>query len=475
MAGQLITRNGFKKKSIRKTAKRRAGQARLVQSQDLRAAAGSRNDLQPQLELVSLPLLDLQITERRLRKIGPDQVDRICRSILTFGFIAPILIRGRKIVDGHSRLEAARSLGFATVPCIPVDHLTEAEARLLAISSNRLAETGEWDLAELKVELNELLLSDADLTVTGFTAQEIDIITLEEDASEAGHDDTLEPPETPVSRLGDLWLLDGHKVFCGSSLDASTFDAVLCGQLATAVFTDAPYNVSIAGNVSGLGKHKHGEFVMGSGEMSPEQFHQFLRTVHAHCTANLIDHGIAFSCMDWRGIETLLGAAREAGLTLVNMAVWNKGGGMGSFYRSAHELVAVLCNGASPAINNIQLGKSGRDRTNVWTYPGANRPGTSSAEALKFHATPKNLEMVVDAILDVTNRGDVVLDPFLGSGTTILAAEKAGRVGLGIELDPRFVDVTIRRWEEATGKSAIHAESRLTFADTAAARLADAG
>lgn len=214
---------------------------------------------------------------------------------------------------------------------------------------------------------------------------------------------------------------------------------------------------------------------MASGEMSDAQFGEFLLTIHKHCAEHLLPGGVAFTFMDWRSIEALIAAGRAAGLTLINLAVWNKGtGAMGGFLRSAHELVTVFCKGDKPAINNVALGSYGRDRTNVWSYPGANQPGSSAADALKGHPTPKNVEKCIDAILDVTHKGDLVLDPFLGSGTTLVAAEKAGRKTCGIELDPAHTDLCIRRWEQLTGEEAVLAQSGKTFNETAAERSAEA-
>ena len=301
--------------------------------------------------------------------------------------------------------------------------------------------------------------------------QELDIILLD-DVAPPAEEQLDEPAGPPVSMAGDLWVLgERHRILCGNALEAQSYELVLDGKLATAILTDPPYNVKIAGNVSGLGKKKHGEFKMASGEMSDIEFSDFLLTAHKHCADHLVPGGIAFTFMDWRSIEALIAAGRAAGLILVNLAVWNKGSGaMGGFLRSAHELVAIFCKGDKPVINNVALGSHGRDRTNVWSYPGANQPGSSAADALKGHPTPKNVEMCIDAILDVTHKGDVVLDPFLGSGTTVIAAEKAGRRACGIELDPVYTDLCVRRWEQLTGEEAVLAGSDKTFSEIAAER-----
>lgn len=458
-------KNGLKAQLATKTAKRRKHEAAKV---EVRAVAGMMlpNDLLPELSFAVRSIAELTSAKRHTRTLTDEQVTRTARSITTFGFVTPVTTRGNQIVDGYVRVEAARRLGMSEVPCIDIGDMPEAKARMLAITLNRIAETGTWDPQELKLELGELKIEGLDLTISGFSSQELDIIMLHEPGAEGeGEADLPDYPIKPVTQLGDLWLLGRHRILCGNSLEGEAYKKLMDGQLATAVLTDAPYNVKIANNVSGLGKKKHGEFVMASGEMSPPEFQAFLTTAHRHCADNLIERGVIYSFMDWRSVDILIAAGREAGLQLINMIVWYKGSGsMGAFYRSAHELVLAFCKGGSPSINNIQLGKHGRDRTNVWVYPGANKPGSSAAAALKHHPSPKNLEMCVDAILDVTHPGDAVLDPFLGSGTTIIAAEKSERCGYGIELDPAYVDVAVLRWEAISGARAIHAGTGSSFA-----------
>ena len=468
----ITKKSGFNKQCLDKTGTRRKQNASLV---GIKSAAdgGIPNDLAPSLEIVWRNVSELTAPKRRVRKTEPEQVKRVVSQIKAFTFVSPITIRGNVVIDGFIRLLAARELGMAQVPCIDISHLPEAKARLLAIGLNRVAETGTWDMPELRLELGELEIGGLDLSFSGFSSKELDIILLDETVAGVGHeeDSIAEPPAEPVSRLGDLWLLDRHRLLCGDALDKLSYEKLLEGAQATGVLTDPPYNVKIEGNVSGLGKKKHGEFKMASGEMSRAEFHAFLRDVHKHCADHLIDGGVAYSFIDWRSIDILMAAGREAGFTLINMPVWYKGsGGMGAYLRSAHELVCQFCKGAIPKINNVELGKHGRDRTNVWVYPGANKPGSSAAAALDSHPTPKNVEMCVDAILDLSNKGDVILDPFLGSGTTLIAAEKSGRQCRGIELDPGYADVSIRRWEGLTGHEAVHAETGLTFTAMATER-----
>ncbi|WP_226948844.1 DNA-methyltransferase [Rhizorhabdus wittichii] len=258
--------------------------------------------------------------------------------------------------------------------------------------------------------------------------------------------------------------LDQHRLLCGDALAAKSYEALLAGRQIDCVFSDPPYNIKIEGVVSGLGKKKHKDFAMGVGEMSDEDFRAFLGGYLQRCKEHASPGAVIFACMDWRQIDLLMFAGRDAGLHRINKTIWNKGsGGMGSLYRSAYEEVVVFCTEASSATNNVLLGKNGRNRTNVWTYPGANRKGSSAGKALGDHPTPKPVELVADALQDVTQRGDLVFDPFIGSGTTLIAAEATGRIACGIDLDPGYVDVAIVRWQQMTGRQAIHADSGKSF------------
>lgn len=454
-----------------KLARTKQRRKTLGAARKLEHAASSigRNDLSPTLAISELPPTSLAASANRTRKTDPDHLARIVSSIKSLGFSVPVIRSGNEIIDGHVRVEAAIALGLERIATIDCGHLSPTEVRTLRLAVNRLGELGTYDPDRLRCEFQELIELEVDIEFTGFTLEDQDIILLDPDPV-SPETAEIEPPEVPVSRLGDIWALDDHRIMCGNALAPETYDAVLQGDCVEAIIADFPYNVKIAGNVSGLGKKKHGEFVMASGEMSVDQFTAFLTDATKAASAHLVDGGVFFGFMDWRSIDLLYAAGRSAGLTLLNLVVWYKGGGMGAFYRSAHELIAVFCNGESSRVNNVKLGKNGRDRTNVWEVAGANRPGSSAASMLHAHASPKPLELCVDAILDVTNRGETVLDPFLGSGTTLIAADKAGRRCFGIELDPKFVDVSVRRWEEATGEGATLLETGETFAETAAAR-----
>ena len=400
------------------------------------------------------------------------QIRKIAQSIAAFGFNVPILVDANlTVVAGHGRLLACRDLGWAEVPTVRLDHLNEAQAKAFKIADNRLTETSTWDdrvLGEQLKELSELDL-DFSLEATGFEIGEIDlrIEGLEETSEQPDAADALPPvPSYPVSNVGDLWLLGDHRLYCGSALEASAYAALMNNEQAAMIFTDPPYNVPIAGHASGLGAVQHQDFVMASGEMNEGEFTGFLTNACKHLATYSIDGSIHFICMDWRHIGELLAAGRSIYSELKNLCVWAKhNAGMGSLYRSQHELVFVFKNGHAPHRNNVQLGQFGRHRSNVWNYPGMNCPGGSGEEGnlLALHPTVKPVALVADAIMDCSARGDIILDAFLGSGTTIMAAQRTGRRCYGLELDPRYVDTIIRRWQAFTGDSAHHGTTGRTF------------
>lgn len=453
-----------------KTAARRRHHAAETELAALACSPTLVNDLVPLLKLERVQLGDLAPAKRRVRKADKNHVKNLAHSIKTAGQIAPIIIdRHRRIVDGHVVVEALRQLGESHVNVICVDHLNDDQIRYLQVTLNKLADGSVWDLGELRLQLDELQVAGFDLTTTGFSLPELDIIL--QPPPEEPAPDAEEVPEAsldPVSRLSDVWILGEHCLLCGDALQATSYAQVLAGRMAQASFTDCPWNIPIAGFVSS----KHADFKMGVGEMADAEFQTFIDTFTKLIAANIADGAVLYSCIDWRSHDKIILAGERAGLTHINTIVWNKGvGGMGGLYRSAHEFIPLFCKGKTPQTNNVELGRHGRDRTNVWAYAGANRPGSSAGSALKHHPTPKPLDLVEDAILDVTNPGAVVLDPFLGSGTTLLAAERCGRVAAGIELDPAYVDVCIRRWEEMSGKSAVLADTGQTFREIEAERM----
>ena len=426
--------------------------------------------LEPKIEtrLVS----DLRPDPRNARTHDKKQIRQIADSIRRFGFNNPILVDGDGVViAGHGRLAAVKLLGHETVPTLCLDHLSEAERRAYRIADNRLAELSAWDKGLLAIELGELQGVDFEVELTGFELGDIDLII---DSVAGPVPEDVVPPVAPgpaISRPGDLWILGQHRLFCGSALEASSYAALMNGERAAMVFTDPPYNVKIAGNVSGLGRNKHGEFAMASGEMSEEAFTTFLRSAFSLMAENAADGAISFICMDWRHQGEVLAAAKGVYSELKNLCVWAKdNGGLGSLYRSQHELVFVYKSGSAAHINNVQLGKNGRNRTNLWSFPGQNTFHAGRTADLAAHPTVKPLNLVAEAIRDVSRRGDIVLDPFGGSGTTILAAEKTDRRARLIELEPAYVDVAVRRWEQMTGDKAVLASTGSSFAQTALER-----
>lgn len=468
--------DGLKPKLQEKSSGRRKHHGARVKVASAASRHG-RNDLRPKLTVIEKPVDGLKPSPVRARITTPGQLERVILSIKQYCVVKPVLIDGSDtIIAGHIIWEAAKVLGLETVPCIPIEHLDEVEIEALSLALNRIEETGSWDIDLLGERMIVLERAGIDLTSTGFTLPEMDQIMFtggtDQDEVEDNGDDGETTQIEPVIIEGDLFELGPHRLICADALEAASYEALLEGELAQCVFSDAPYGCEIEDFVSGLGQHKHEDFLMGAGDMGRAELQDFFGTYLGHCKAFSSAGAIIFACMDWRQLDALLLAGMDAGLTRNNIAVWDKGsGGMGGLYRNAHEFVAVFCNGKTPVTNNVQLGRHGRDRCNIWRYPGANRPGSSSAKALADHPTPKPVPLVEDALLDVTNRGDIALDPFLGSGTTLIAAENTGRICCGIELDPKYVERAIRRWERATGELAIHLETGLTLDELAQRRL----
>lgn len=415
---------------------------------------------------------------RNTRKHPKAQLVKLEASIREFGLNAPILIdEENNVIAGHARLLVAEALGIGSIPCVRITDLSAAQKRALSIADNRIAEQAEWDPEALKAEFAALCAMEFPVELTGFATAEIDIILdtpLMVAPSAADPADVFAPPDrnaSAVSRPGDGWLLGNHRLYCGDSLVAQPYDEVLGEHRAAMVITDPPFNVPIQGHVSGLGKATHREFAMASGEMSPEEFTDFVRTGMNLMVRFSADGSLHFIFMDWRHAGEITAAGASAYSEFKALCVWNKNnGGMDSLYRSKHELVFVYKNGSAPHCNNVQLGKHGRYRTNVWDYAGVNTFGRNRDADLAAHPTVKPVGLVADAIRDCSKRGDVILDPFAGSGTILLAAERTGRKAAAIELDPHYVDTAINRWQEATGAQATLASTGQTFTQVAADR-----
>jgi len=346
---------------------------------------------------------------------------------------------------------AAKAMGLAEVPTIHIQGLNETQKRALRIADNKIALGAGWDLDVLRLELAELgsLDLDFDLSVTGFATGELDVIL----NGSADPDDELipEPTASPQTRPGDIWILGEHRIGCGDARDLD-FVRRLVGEEAAIdmAFLDPPYNVRISGHANAAGRHR--EFAMASGEMDGAEFRAFLKQTLGICASVSRDGAVHFVCMDWRHIDDVSAVGKAVYGELLNVCVWNKSNaGMGSLYRSKHELVFVFRVGDLPHFNAVELGKHGRHRTNVWDYASVNSFKGSRREDLRLHPTVKPSALVADAVQDVTRRGDLVLDLFLGSGTTLVAAERVGRRFRGLDIDPAYVDIAIDRWTGITG------------------------
>ena len=414
---------------------------------------------------------------RNARTHGPRQIAQIAASIAAFGFNNPVLTdKDGVIIAGHGRVDAARRLGLKTVPCIRIEHLSDAQKRAYILADNKLAEQAGWDPEILAIELQHLtsIEVDFDATITGFSMPEIDVLIggLEETAKKPDPADAIPAVFGPaVTRLGDLWQIGSHRLICGDATDPSIYARLLPDELAQMVFTDPPYNVPIEGHVSGLGEVRHREFAMAAGEMSVIEFTRFLATVFTNLAGHAADGALHYVFMDWRHLREVLAAGEGPFSALKNLCVWTKtNGGMGSLYRSQHELVFVFKSGTASHINNVELGKHGRYRTNVWSYAGGNAFSATREDDLAMHPTVKPVALVMDAILDASRRKGIVLDAFAGSGTTLVAAHKTGRRGYGIELDPLYCDVIIKRLAKVAKLEASLVATGQTFAQVSAER-----
>lgn len=425
----------------------------------------------PRIEM--MPVGSLKPYARNARTHSRRQVQQIANSIRKFGFTNPVLISDEgEIIAGHGRVLAARELGLDEVPTLRLSHLNAEERRAYVIADNKLAENAGWDTETLAIELQALIDIDFDVTLTGFSLAEIDFVIEQGTAADAsGLDAVPEIAQVAISGMGDLWLLGEHRLLCGDSQSREVVDRLLGGARADLIFTDPPYNVKIDGHTGGLGSIKHREFAFAAGEMTSAQFTTFLTTTLGNAAAVSKDGAIAFVCMDWRHMRELLDAGDAVFSELKNLCVWNKtNGGMGSFYRSKHELIFVFKIGTLPHTSSFGLGETGRYRTNVWDYAGISSLGAGRNDTLAMHPTVKPVALVADAIKDCSRRGEIVLDLFGGSGSTLMAAASCGRRGYLLEYDPLYCDTIIRRWEQYSGKSARLDGTDLSFEDIAMER-----
>lgn len=406
-------------------------------------------------------IADLKPYPKNARTHSPKQIRQIAKSIKEFGFTNPVLIdKDNGILAGHGRVEAAKLAGLTEVPAVVIRHLTPAQKKAYILADNRLAELSGWDKNILKVELEELQSiedGDFDLTLTGFDTPEIDVLLAPPDAPASENAGFLEKSIPSRVKSGELWQLGAHKLLCADSTQPVSFRRLLGEEKANLIVTDPPYNVKISGHVRSSEKYR--EFAMASGEMSQSEFSQFLKGVFTLLAEYSIPGSLHYAFMDWRHMGEILSAGMSAYTVLKNVCVWNKlSGGMGSLYRSQHELVFVFKNGDAPHTNNIELGVHGRYRTNVWDYPGIFIKNKVNKANINLHPTVKPVGLLADILLDASPRKGIVLDPFGGSGSTLLAAERTGRQARIIEIDPHYCDVILFRYEQQTGKKALRVE-----------------
>ncbi len=417
-----------------------------------------------------VPLGHLRPNPRNARTHSKKQIYQIAESIQRFGAISPLIVDGHdRIIAGHGRAEAAKLIGLKLVPVIRLDHLTEPEIRAYALVDNKLAENAGWDRELLSMELGELQLALPDhgleIGITGFEPAEIDLLAkdFEQDRNDPV-DAVPEPAKSATAKLGDVFLLGQHRLIVGDACDANVYARLMQSETALMAFHDPPYNVRVNGHVGGRGRTKHREFNQTSGEMTSDQFTEFLQQGLGQAAGHMIDGGISYVCMDWQHAGELFAAGNAVFDELKNVCVWAKTTpGQGSFYRSQHELVFVFKTGKASHLNTFELGQHGRSRSNLWTYAGANTFRAGRMTELRMHPTVKPVALVADAMKDCSRRGSIVLDAFAGSGTTIMAAEQVGRRAFCIEIDPLYVDVAVRRWQSATRKDAILESEKYTF------------
>ncbi|MGB3806978.1 MAG: DNA methyltransferase [Erythrobacter sp.] len=429
-------------------------------------------------QIIEQNIAHLRPYARNARTHSKKQVAQIARSIERFGFTNPVLVSDDgEIIAGHGRVEAAKSLGMKCVPTLALSHLSNTERRAYILADNKLALNAGWDKEVLAIELQALVDLEFDTELTGFSLAEVDLVL--DEAGEADPSGTDEPEDVvplvsgeAITRRGDLWVLGTHRLLCGDTQHAPDIARLMAGEKADLVFTDPPYNVAIDGNVCGLGSVKHREFAFASGEMDRAQFVTFLKVTLGNMASVMRDGAIAYVCMDWRHMGELIEAGEESFTELKNLVVWNKtNGGMGAFYRSKHELIFVFKQGTASHTNSFGLGETGRYRTNVWDYAGISSISAARSEELAMHPTVKPVALIADALRDCSRRGEIALDGFGGSGSTLIAAQKTGRKARLVEYDPLYCDTIIRRWETFTGKQARLETTGATLDEVADERL----
>ena len=415
-----------------------------------------KNHENPNLEIKYVEIEKLKKYDKNAKIHTSKQISKLVSSMKKFGVVTPILVdRNFTIIAGHGRLEALKNLNYNKIPVIMLENLSESQVRAYRLADNRIAEEAKYNSDILKIELSELTIEDEiEIIDTGFDVAEVDAIILDnygvktEKTDKADEIKSLEI-EHKV-KIGDIWQLGNHLLLCGNSTEIISYEELMNNEKADLIITDPPYNVPIKGHVC---KTKHNEFEMASGEMSEEEFTNFSENFMKNLVKFSKNGSLHYLFIDWRGLNIFLKVGSKIYSELKNICVWNKIlAGMGSFYRSQHELVCVYKNGKQPHVNNIELGKNGRYRTNVWDCKGVNSANPKSLELLKLHPTVKPVGLLHEIILDSSSIGDIVLDIFGGSGSTLLACEKAKRKARIIEISPKYCDLIIHRYKEQTKK-----------------------
>lgn len=423
------------------------------------------------LSIINIATDQIRVYANNAKEHSEKQIAQIAESIRQFGFNNPILIdENNEIIAGHGRMAAAKVLNLKSVPAIRLSHLSDAQKMAYRLADNKIAENGGWNIELLKLELEKIESNceNLDLSATGFDSIELDVMFNQDKPKEPDIRTNAVPyiaEDEIVSRPGDVWQIGPHRIICGNSLDEGNFANLMQDERVDLILQDPPFNVPVNGHVCGAGKTKHKEFAMANGEMSSDEFTEFLRKNFVLCAKYSRPGALHYNFMDWRHVAEITAAGCDIFTDFINMCVWVKSsGGMGSLYRSQHELCFIFRNGKESHTNNVELGRHGRYRTNVWNYAGVNAFGRHKGD-LKLHPTVKPVEMLADAIMDVTRRGDIVLDTFLGSGSTLIAAHKTHRICRGIEYEPLYIDTCIRRFYELFGIDAVNIQTGQTYTE----------
>lgn len=415
-----------------------------------------------------VPIDALKLSATPVRRHPKKEIEKARKLLATHGQVPPVLAAPNgEIIFWEAIWLALKADGATEVDAVIVTGKSPTELKSLQLALNRIPLDASWDDQNVRNILEQLVRVDFDLDLTGFDAPEIDYY-LNLDAPQANVEENGSdiPPvgTTAISKPGMIWALGDHRVGCGSATDLAFVSRVLNGRTASVCFVDPPYNIKVDGFITGKGRHRHREFVRGAGELSTEEYFALLRNSLSVLRICCLPTALVYACIDWRHVAEMTVAGRACDMPLYTICVWTKtNGGMGGIYRNAHELVCVFRAGTEQPLNNVELGRHGRNRTNVWSYPGMSSFGKERDELLGSHPTVKPVAMISDVLRDVTKRGEIVLDTFLGSGSTLMAAQETGRICCGVELDPLYVDVTIRRWQKATGRDAVLVETGESF------------